>query len=105
MKQQAKNYSIAIMLFLVSICISSKVMAAVPTVLSLQIDYNDGASPALIVTWSEAVETTSVEETKNISMSLYTVKIALLIANSNLKKVHAFSISGGLPPSFLPNLL
>ena len=34
------------------------------TVLSVQLDYNDGASPALIVTWSKDVTTTNVDETK-----------------------------------------
>ena len=55
---------ITILLLLISVCIPPTALGAKPSVISVELDYNDGASPALIVTWSTAIETTSVDETK-----------------------------------------
>jgi hypothetical protein len=61
------RYLITILLLGISLFISSSAFAIAPTVSSVTIDYNDGASPALVVTWSVDVAGTndgSVDQTK-----------------------------------------
>ncbi len=58
------NYLVTVLVLGISLCIPVNATAGVPAILSVDMDYNDGASPALVVTWSEAVASTNVDETK-----------------------------------------
>jgi len=57
--EKIKCYLIIILLLGISLFISSRALAVAPTVSSVTIDYNDGVTNELIITWSVAVAGTN----------------------------------------------